>query len=201
MLTFTRTLVHKIQRLTKSSATVLTANLVAMTISAHKTQHSKPRSGFTLLEIIITLAIISTIMGGAILMLTGGGSQLVDKVRLETQSLAKETLRDAKLHERPYSIIVSHEAIWSTPEVSRSEDDPLSPPEKGLINIPETVTVSYLIAGDEEWSTITKSDEPLVWAFTQSGLCGALSLRFEDEDSIHEMSFHPLTAGELADED
>lgn len=166
---------------------------------AHKTHLlTKQRTGFTLMEIIVTLAIISTLIGGTIVMIANDGKDEITTITKDLQVLAKETLREAKLTERAQSIFITTEEIWAAPESDTSED---AAPTKGssAIQIPEGVTVSYSYSGSNSWSTLKNNNAPFVWAFTQTGLCDAVSIKFESEDAVSEMSFHPLTAGELSD--
>ena len=150
------------------------------------------------MEIIVTLAIISTLIGGAVVMIANGGKDEISVIAKDLQVLAKETLREAKFSDRAQSIFISSEEIWAAPESDIADDN--SPPKSGnSIKIPEDVTVSYSYSGSNSWTTVKSASSPFIWAFTQTGLCDAVSIKFESEDAVSEMSFHPLTAGELSD--
>jgi prepilin-type N-terminal cleavage/methylation domain-containing protein len=171
--------------------------------SAHKTTLNKRlqlRAGFTILEIIIATAIVSIILGSAVLFLADQGNGALDKLAQQTQIMAKETLRKAKLKERPYSIHITATKIWVAAGSMQFEGGDIEPPESALI-IPEGVSVSLLANNtDKNWFTLSKNDAPFIWTFTQSGLCDSLEIRFEDDDNIQTVGFHSLTAGEIIDE-
>lgn len=168
--------------------------------SAHKTTLRKQQKGFTLLEVIITMVIISTMIAGAVLYMSQSSQGPITELAQKTQILAKKTLREAKSTDRPQSIYISHNAIWAQAELVTTEDQTFRETPKGSIPVPEDITVSYLMPDDSTWTRLAKNDAPLVWAFTQTGLCEAISLKFESEKAVHELSFHALTAGELTNE-
>ena len=146
------------------------------------------------------MAIISIIIGGAVMYVSGASDGAVENLAIDTRVLAKKTLTKAKLSERPQSIIISNEAIWAQPESVQSDSDEIEPPKTGLLTIPAAVTVSIQLNQEEGWFPIGKNDKPFIWTFTQSGLCDPIDLRFEGDASIETMSFHPLTAGEIVDD-
>ena len=171
--------------------------------SAHKTPLNKrlqPRAGFTLLEIMVTMAIISIILGSAVLFLANQSNGELDKLAQQTQIMAKQTLRKAKLEERPFSIYITPREIWVQPENMPLDDEDITPPKSSLI-VPQGVRISLLTDPDEDWFTLAKNDDPFIWTFTQSGLCDSLEIQFEDDDGIQTIAFHSLTAGEVIDED
>lgn len=146
------------------------------------------------------MAIISIIIGGAVMYVSGASDGAVEKLAIDTRVLAKKTLTKAKLHERPHSIFITNEAIWAQPESIQDDEEEIEPPKTGLLTIPEEVTVSVQLNQEEGWFIIGKNDQPFVWTFTQSGLCYPIDLRFEGEAAVETMSFHPLTAGEIVDD-
>ena len=170
--------------------------------SAHKTLNKRfqPRAGFTLLEIMVTLAIISIISGSAVLFVANQSNGALDKLAQQTQIMAKETLRNAKLEERPFSIYITPREIWAQPESMQFEEENTTSPQSSLI-VPQGVRVSLLTNQGDDWFTLGKNDAPFIWTFTQSGLCDSLEIRFEDDDNIQTIAFHSLTAGEVIDED
>jgi len=143
------------------------------------------------------MAIISIILGSAVLFLANQSNGALDQLAQQTQVMAKETLRNAKLKERPFSIYITPREIWVQPENMPIEDEPPT----SALTIPDGVRVSLLTNPDGDWFTLAKNDAPFIWTFTQSGLCDALEIRFEDDDNIQTIAFHSLTAGEVIDED
>ncbi|MFD2159061.1 hypothetical protein ACFSW8_09140 [Rubritalea tangerina] len=126
----------------------------------------------------------------------------MEQIAQQTQVLAKETLRKAKQEERPYSIILTNREIWVQPENSNLELDLQDASRRTqTIAIPDGVSVSILEQPDDGWFTLKKNSAPFIWTFTQSGLCDNLEIQFEDDNAIETMAFHPLTAGEILDEE
>lgn len=167
--------------------------------SAHKMRRSKRlqrRAGFTLLEIMITMVIVSVLLGSAILFLAERSNGELEKLAQKTQILAKETLRNAKLQQRPFSIIISHKEIWAQPE-NWQLDDQNQPSANPTLDVPEGISISLSTHSDDEWFTLDKSDPPFIWTFTQSGICDPLEIRFENDGGIQTIAFHSLTAGEI----
>ncbi|MFC5050024.1 type II secretion system protein [Rubritalea spongiae] len=153
--------------------------------------------GFTLLEIVITMVIISVLLGSAALFFVGSSDEAIEKLSRETQLLAKKTMRSAKDQQRAYSIIITSKSVWAEPEMLNLEEA-----ETSTIAIPvdKDITISYLLDEETGWQRITNNDSPFVWSFSQTGLCEPLTLRFENNIAVDEVTFHPLTAGKLIDE-
>lgn len=169
-------------------------------IPLNKRAHLRP--AFTLFEMVITMVIIAAVMGSAVFLLTQGGSNTLSKLSIETEVLAKKTLRTAKEQQRAYFVIARHDAIWAESAIQSLELDNVTPSDEiGIITIPSDVTISYRIEGNDNWFALKKGNPPLVWAFSQAGLCEAVSLRFENDRGVTEETFHPLTASSLRDED
>ncbi len=146
------------------------------------------------------MAIISIILGSAVLFIANQSNGALDQLAQQTQIMAKETLRKAKLEERPFSIYITPREIWVQPESMQLEEEDAIAPQSSLI-VPQGVRVSLLTNPDEDWFTLGKNDAPFIWTFTQSGLCDFLEIQFEDDDGIQTIAFHSLTAGEIIDED
>ncbi|MGJ8671566.1 type II secretion system protein [Rubritalea sp.] len=172
---------------------------VMMTL-VHKTRFNSlpsPRRGFTLLEIVVTMMIISVLLGSAALFFVGSSDEDVENLSRDTQRLAKKTMRSARDEQRAYSLFISPKSIWSEPEMIDLEYVESRPNE---IQIDEDITVSYLLDEESGWQRVSTNDTPFVWSFSQTGLCEPISLRFENDVAVDEVTFHPLTAGKLIDE-
>lgn len=161
-------------------------------------QHTR-HLGFTLIEVVVTLVIISVILASAVLFLSQNNNRKVAEITQKTQILAKETLRESKFSNRAQSIFITSSEIWSAPESSIQNDPTETDSSIQRIEIPEGVTVSCRDSSNANWVTLAKNDPPFVWPFTRNGLCGAVSIRFESDEAVQQMTFHPLTAGELTD--
>lgn len=171
---------------------------------AHKTLRNKPSSlrhkpqrGFTLLEIVITMVIISVLLGSAALFFVGSSDESVEKLSRDTQLLAKKTMRSAKEKQRAYSIFITSKSVWAEPEMLNLEEAETS---TSAIPIDDGIIISYLLDEESGWQTISSNGATFVWSFSQNGLCEPLTLRFENDIAVDEVAFHPLTAGKIIDE-
>ncbi len=87
----------------KSSASATTARKAPKMTSTAR--NCSPRAGFTLLEIVIVLAIASLVMGGAVgLMMFSSDEQALRKASGEIELLAKRARTTAILQQTPYAL-------------------------------------------------------------------------------------------------
>lgn len=144
------------------------------------------------------MVIISILLGSAVIFFVGESDKAVENLSQQTQLLAKKTMRDAKDEQRAYSLFISSESIWAESEMRELEDGDT---RSGTIEVDEDITISYQLDPEAGWQRIDSNDSPLIWTFTQTGLCEPLTLRFENDIAVDEISFHPLTAGKLINAD
>lgn len=143
------------------------------------------------------MMIISILIGSAVFFFASESDEKVEKLSRATQLLAKETMRDAKKEQRAYSLFISKEAIWVEPEMAREAELETRLNE---LEVDEGITISYKLNEENGWYTITSNSDPFIWSFTQTGLCEPLTLQFENQVAVDEISFHPLTAGQRLNE-
>jgi len=174
-------------------------------ISAVRTT-KRPR-GFTLIEIVLVLAIAAVVMGGAVgLMIYSSDERQLRKASGEIELLAKRARTIAILHQTPYALEFREGIVRLLPlaqagldlnKKSRLRDDPVPPPtssdENRQYTLENGMSVSIRRWNSEEWHTTLK-DAVHVWRFDPDGLCEPISVRLNLGNSWSEDTYHPLTA-------
>jgi prepilin-type N-terminal cleavage/methylation domain-containing protein len=164
-------------------------------------QWKRSRSqGFSLLEMVIALFIVSLLFGMAIMATRQFFGD--EELRSASQKLAllAKTARQAALREnRPYEIMVEADRLTLHPVQNESEKgeagsefDPLSEQKHQAeeLVLPSSVKLKIKVWGSEDWVKPKRS----AWRFTASGLCAPDSFRLERGESWIQMTFNPLTA-------
>jgi prepilin-type N-terminal cleavage/methylation domain-containing protein len=168
---------------------------------------TKPRRGFTLIEIVMVLAISAIVMGGAIgLMIFSSDERVLRNASGEIELLAKRARTIAILNQTPYALEFREGVVRLLPlaqagldlkKSSRQREEP--EPEAGTgdesrqINLEGGLEISIRRWNSEEWLTTLKKTVH-VWRFDPDGLCEPISIRYSLGKSWAEDTFHPLTA-------
>lgn len=168
------------------------------------------RSAFTLLEIVIVLAVTALIIGGAIttVILSSSERKLTD-ASSEIELLAKKARTASILHQTPYAIQfhpghVSIRPFAETMEVNRTtalgneiggttvEENP-RPTLREEIEIDPDISLSIRHWNTEAFLVPTENLIP-VWRFDPDGLSEPLTIRLTMGTSYAQDTYHPLTA-------
>jgi prepilin-type N-terminal cleavage/methylation domain-containing protein len=172
------------------------------------------RRGFTLLELVIVLALIGLAMGGAMtLFLNNSAERRLRGISADIELLAKKARALAMVQQIPYAITFTESAATLGPLVEAGltdserqmkqniEDQASSEGETGLKFRPvreqlpfEDFAISLRRWGAVNWLPMQRQD-PLIWRFDPKGMCEPMGVKFEFADGWIEMDFHPLTAG------
>jgi prepilin-type N-terminal cleavage/methylation domain-containing protein len=174
-------------------------------ISAVRT--NKPPSGFTLIEIVMVLAIAAIVMGGAVgMMIYSSDERTLRNTSGEIELLAKRARTTAILNQTPYALEFREGVVRLLPlanagmdrrKISKNRVEP-DPDEIGAdstrqINLEGGVNVLVRRWNSDEWLTTFK-EVVHVWRFDPDGLCEPISVRFTLGKSWAEDTYHPLTA-------
>ena len=176
-------------------------------ISAAKTSESRS-GGFTLIEIVMVLAITAVVMGGAIgLMVFSSDERALRKASGEIELMAKKARTLSILHQTPYSLEFSEGAIRLVPLAQAGMDekkgysfrknDPApktaEADEDRQIKLDSGMALSFRHWNSTEWLTTAKKNVH-IWRFDPDGICEPISIRLALGDSWAMDTFHPLTA-------
>lgn len=187
-----------------------------MTAAARKT---RPRaSGFTLIEIVMVLAIAAVVLGGAMgLMVYSSDERALRSASGEIELLAKRARVSAMLQQTPYALVFSegHVALMPLaetgyvgapgPTAARAGDPSGEGVEGGerAASGGEVQRREFVLDPDmslfvrrwnsDAWLSAAKKSVHL-WRFDPDGLCEPLSVRLQTGPSWSEDIYHPLTA-------
>jgi prepilin-type N-terminal cleavage/methylation domain-containing protein len=128
--------------------------------------------GFTLIEIVLVIAIGVVFMGGAAMFLTSTGG---DKEVAETRKILEEAAGDAR--EKALATGQSQRIVVT---ISKINGQP----------IPKEVEMSLSVAGRKKW---TQYEQGYQWLVTGGGLVEPIRVRLRHGDNMEQFSFGALT--------
>ncbi len=175
-------------------------------ISAVRTTNRTP--GFTLIEIVLVLAIASVVIGGAVgLMIYSSDERVLRNASGEIELMAKRARTIAILHQTPYALEFREGVVRLLPLAQAGMDDKRISRSRSRETNPENANIQEnrqftLDSGlslfirrwnSEQWLG-TQKNAVHVWRFDPDGLCEPISIRLATEKSSSEDTFHPLTA-------
>jgi len=167
---------------------------------------SRTRAGFTLLEIVIALAIVALIVGGALgVMAYSSDERALRGASSEIEVMAKRARASAIRHQTPYALVFSQDGVRMMPlaEASGVERTLASGRRIGGDEVPMAGERADFSLGGMDlhvrrwgargWDHVVKRVVH-VWRFDPDGLCEPLSLRLVAGKNWIEDEYHPLTA-------
>lgn len=175
-------------------------------ISAART--NKRSRGFTLIEIVMVLAIAAVVMGGALgMMLYSSESRTLKDAGGEIELMAKRARMISILRQTPYALEFREGIVRLLPLAEAGqiegrnsrrrggiiEDPKADPNENREYHLAEGMQLSVLRWNTQKWLPAVKSAVH-VWRFDPDGLCEPISIRLNYGKSWTEDTFHPLTA-------
>lgn len=172
-----------------------------MTSAVRTTERLRASKGFTLLEIVMVLAIAAMVMAGAVgLMIYSSDERSLRDVSGRIELLAKQARTVAILQQTPYAIEFRQNVIRMLPlalagvEERRGRDSGLPQvDEDRQIFLNEDMRVSVRRWNSDAWLATGKTTVH-VWRFDPDGLCEPISTRLMLNKSWLEDTYHPLTA-------
>jgi prepilin-type N-terminal cleavage/methylation domain-containing protein len=182
--------------------------------------NKRPSGGFSLLEIVIVLAIASMVMAGAIgVMVLTSSERELKQTSSDIEVLAKRARMTAMLQQRPYALVFqpgmvrlmpladltgSNDNISRTAGSKRSSHSSRREESEDPVNYVASVYDQMIIDGaislslrrwaSDQWIPMDER-RPQVWRFDPDGICEPITMRLaNNQNSWIENSFHPLTA-------
>ena len=166
--------------------------------------------GFTLLEIVIVLAVSALIIGGAITpVILSSAERKLKNASSEIELFAKRARTAAILHQTPYAIqfrpgTVNILPFAETPELNRTTalgneiggkgvEENTRPTLRDTINIDTDILLTIRHWNTNNFTTPTENLVP-TWRFDPDGLSEPLTVRLTIGESYAQDTYHPLTA-------
>lgn len=173
--------------------------------SAAKT--TKRQKGFTLIEIVMVLAIAGVILGGAMgYMIYSSEDRALRNVSGEIELMAKRARVISVLHQTPYALEFREGVVRLLPFAqagmqekrnSRSrfldDDGSEGADQKRELVLDDGIEVAIRRWNTDQWLS-TRKGAIHVWRFDPDGLCEPISTHISFGKSWVEDTFHPLTA-------
>lgn len=173
-------------------------------------QSPKFSRGFTLLEIVIVLAVSALIIGGAITtVILSSSERKLKNASSEIELLAKKARTAAILHQTPYAIqfrpgTVDILPFAETAEINRTTalgneiggtavDDPSRRTLHDSIEIDPEILLTVRHWNTNEYKAPSENQIP-IWRFDPDGLSEPLTIRLTIGESYAQDTYHPLTA-------
>lgn len=174
--------------------------------SAARNRNSREH-GFTLLEIVIALAILGLIVGSALtVMVYSSDERALREAASEIEVLAKRARASAILNQTPYALEFTESGVRMMPlaqalgaeSAERSGgrgDVERGQPGDGASEFPLEGGMELHVRrwGARGWEHVVKRVVH-IWRFDPDGLCEPLSLRLVLGKNWREDEYHPLTA-------
>ena len=170
--------------------------------------------GFTLLEIVIVLAIAAIITGGALsFMHYSSDERVLRDISGEVEVMAKRARTAAILQQTPYALEFRADGVRLMPlaeageldrktglgneiggrEVAEEGEEEKSEPIREELIYPDDMAVSVRRWNTVAWIPMTR-DALQIWRFDPDGLCEPVSVRYTIDKGWAEDTYHPLTA-------
>lgn len=154
---------------------------------------------FTLLEMVITMMIISIVMGSAFFAFSTNVSNPLTSLAPEIETLSTKAVQaSVSKNQTQYIILTSSKIVHTTLPQLPDEDSPQSLINQ--INVPSGVIINYRKSNQDDWTTVSDRTDPIIWVISRSGISEQIELQLQFEDSAYEMSFDPIT-GNMNEED
>ena len=169
------------------------------------------RSGFTLIEIVVVLAIAAVLSGGAIAVLVlSSDDRALRNLSGEIEVMAKRARTISILQQTPYALEFRPGEVRLLPFAEAGEIDRTTAlgnqiggraaetepgkrqPVRTSYPVPEDVAVLVRRWNTQGWIPTNKGIQ--IWRFDPDGLCEPVSLRYVINNSWAEDVYHPLTA-------
>ncbi len=162
------------------------------------------RRAFTLMEMLIVLAIISLVFAGSYMGLSSvNDEQALQKPYVDLRSMAKTAWLRAMHEQRAWQIRFFADHFVLEPKLAVNADDQKmfrdADKAMGVTSGVESVKVDPSILlevrrwGGKGWIR-PAGDQTVSWVFEHSGLCEPISVRFSSDHGTVGAQFDPLTA-------
>lgn len=170
---------------------------------------TKPQHrGFTLIEIVMVLAIAAVVMGGAVgLMVASSDERVLRNASGEIELMAKKARTIAILQQTPYALEFREGFVRLLPlaqagivakknsrgDLPEAGENGANAEENRQLSLEPGMNILIRRWNSDAWLSTLKTTVH-VWRFDPDGLCEPISVRLTLEKSWSEDTYHPLSA-------
>lgn len=162
------------------------------------------RRAFTLMEMLIVLAIISLVFAGSYMGFSAvNDEQALQKPYIDLRSLAKTAWQRALHEQRAWQIRFYSDRFVLEPRLAVNMEDQkmFREADKAMgrasgvepVKVAEGIMMEVRRWGAKNWQRPT-NEQTVSWVFEHSGLCEPISVRFTSDHGTIGAQFDPLTA-------
>lgn len=154
------------------------------------------RHGFTLLELMITLALIAIIAGSSMLYIGTNQNSDLAELRVSTINLVRNARALAANKNQAQYLNLSSTELWIDASAAARDELDHSPPQHSRVTIPANVETYFSLEDSGSWSRL--GSNPHRWCIASSGLSETVRIKFQMEDGAQEeLEFHPFFSSPL----
>ncbi len=163
----------------------------------------RSRQGFTLMELVVCLAVLAVVMSGTFLYFSNiDGEKRIREAAVALESMAREAQTRAIMTHTTHRIIITNNTfrlLDGDRFTSRFEEwQNLEARREYKTDSPE-IEISLYRWGKPD-KVMPSSRLPMVWTFPPEGFVEPITIRFQEKDSFIQQTYHPLTAS-VSDEE
>lgn len=165
--------------------------------------HGKTYQAFTMMEMVVVMAVLTFIMAGASIFYMGSDAEKDFRIiGDEVESLAREAQMRAITTHNTYKVAFMDGRVGlfdNTQLTTTAKDFSDNTPKKEIRFSNKDMKYSIQRWGQTNWS-IPSDSRPVVWVFSPEGFVEPISIKFDIKDSYLKQTYHPLTASVVDEE-
>lgn len=153
--------------------------------------------GFTLMEMIVVLGILTLIMGSGVYYMQGiGPERELRENAVALESMAREAQARAIMTHITHRIVITHNEfiLLDGDHVTRIPEEWVELPARKTHFITDNELKVSVFRWGMSQRVFPSAVKPMVWVFSPEGFVEPITVQFDKNDSFIRQTFHPLTA-------
>ena len=169
----------------------------------HNQRRPQRKQGFTIVEIVVVLAIIVIMIGASFAYLSGLGPEKEFKeATVELESMAREAQARAIMTHTMQRIVFTNKSFLMM-ENDVQPDTPeewVTLPIRKRYDVPSQEMEVSIYRWGSIIPTIPSEKSPIVWIFPPDGFVEPITVKLTQDESYIKQTYHPLTASVVEEE-